>query len=62
MIDYAQHLLKIEELTRLASDQCLHRQYNAAKETANLIATEARMLVHVCVLMDEQEKGWGKRG
>ncbi len=61
MIDYAQHLIKIEELTRLASNQCLYRQYTEAKETANLIATEARLLSHVCGIMDENEKGWGKQ-
>lgn len=61
MIDYAHHLIKIENLAKQASLQCLDRKYESAKETANLLATEARLLAQVCALMSEQEDQWGKK-
>lgn len=56
MIDYAHHLIKIENLARKASFECLDRKYLQAKETADLIAAEARLLTLVVQEMDKKEK------
>lgn len=44
MIDYAQHLIRIEQLTKQASQECLDRKYLEAKSTAIQLVAEARLL------------------
>lgn len=44
IIDYAQHLIRLEQLMRQAHDLCLDREYGQAQDIAQAIRTEARLL------------------
>jgi hypothetical protein len=56
MIDYAEHLIKIETLARRASDQCLGAKYEDASNTALEIGAESRLLVHALTAMMQNQK------
>lgn len=60
MIDYAQHMIRMEQLMREAHDKCLDNNYLSARNTAMDIMTEARLLAITLAEMAEQESRQGK--
>jgi len=57
MIDYAQHITRIEFITRVVDDACLARKYKEAKDVAIEMLAETKMLVNALAHMrEEQEK------
>ncbi len=56
MVDYAQHLIRIDQLAREAHDRCLDKRYLQARNTAMDIMTEARLLAITLAEMHEQEE------
>lgn len=44
MTDYAQHLIKIDTLSKTAHDACLEKNWPAVRKNANDILAEARLL------------------
>ena len=55
MIDYAQHLIRLEKLVKEASDLCLDKEYMAAWNKALDIMTEGRLLSHTLTEMRQVE-------
>jgi hypothetical protein len=56
MIDYAQHLIRIERLAKKASDLCLDKKYKAAQKPTQDMIVEARLLFHTLEDMQEREQ------
>lgn len=44
IVDYAQHLIRLDALARECHDYCLDKRYAQAAETALQIRAEARLL------------------
>lgn len=58
IIDYAQHLMKIEKLTRECSELCLDKRYSAALLVLPEVIAQVRMLQATLGIMEAEE---GKR-
>ena len=56
MVDYAQHLIRLDQLAREAHDKCLEKNYLSARNTAMDIMTEARLLAITLAEMHEKEE------
>jgi len=52
IIDYAQHLMKIEALSREATDLCLEKKYSAAILVTDEILVQARFLQATLAIME----------
>ena len=46
MIDYAQHLIKIEFMTKVVHDACLSRNYEGARDITLELMTETKLLLN----------------
>lgn len=53
--DYAMPLMKIERMAKQTHDLCLERKYGEAREVAQLLCVEARMLQQTLRIIEEKE-------
>lgn len=56
LIDYAQHLIRLENLLRSCHDLCLDRRYGQAADEAIRIQQEARALELTLAEMDRRAR------
>ncbi len=54
IIDYAQHLIKIEKLLRETHDQCNEKKFKEAQHSCLNIIVEARLLQSCLTIMGEK--------
>lgn len=54
--DYAQHLIRLEKMSKEVSDLCLHRDYNEALVLIPRMITELRVLSATVAIMDNDAK------
>ncbi len=55
IVDYAQHLIKMEYMVRVIHDACLSRNFDGAKDIATELVAETRLLVNTLTLMREEQ-------
>lgn len=56
MVDYAQHLIKMEYMMRIISDLCLAQNYDKANDIALELGAENKLLMNTLVLMLQEQK------
>lgn len=56
IVDYAQPLIQIERLQKDIHAKCLEGKYEAARQLAQALCIEGRLLQHVLVIMEEQKR------
>lgn len=54
--DYAQPLIQIERLQKDIHAKCLEGQYEEARQLAQALCVEGRILQHVLHIMEEEEQ------
>ncbi len=55
MIDYAQHLIKIEFMTKVVHDACLSRNYEGAKDISLELMAETKLLATTLAYLQEEQ-------
>lgn len=55
MIDYAQHLIKIEFMTKVVHDACLSRNYEGAKDISLELMAETKLLINTLTHMSDAQ-------
>jgi hypothetical protein len=53
--DYAMPLMSIERMAKQIHDLCLENKFDEARQQAQLLCVEGRVLQHVLTIMHEQE-------
>jgi hypothetical protein len=53
--DYAMPLMNIERMAKQIHDLCLENKFDEARQQAQLLCVEGRVLQHVLTIMHEQE-------
>jgi hypothetical protein len=53
--DYAMPLMNIERMAKQIHDLCLENKFDEARQKAQLLSVEGRVLQHVLTIMHEQE-------
>jgi hypothetical protein len=56
MVDYAQHLIKMEYMMRIISDLCLAQNYDKANDIALQLGAENKLLMNTLLLMTQEQK------
>lgn len=56
MVDYAQHLIKMEYMMRIISDACLAQIYDKANDIALELGAENKLLMNTLLLMTQEQK------
>ena len=56
MIDYAQHLIKMEYMMRIISDACLAQNYDKANDIALELGAENKILINTLLFMTQEQK------
>ena len=55
MIDYAQHLIKIEFMAKVVHDACLSRNYEGARDITLELMAETKLLLNTMTHMQEEQ-------